>query len=85
MNKNTQISEDIRKLVMARIKAMPVELKVSIGSSEYSKEQILKGIKKNNDLGQQTMNVHMDFIRSMAAGELYEDEQQKDTNYKTQS
>lgn len=85
MNKNSQVSEDIRKLVLARIKTMPEELKISIGSSEYSKDQILKSTEENNELGQQVMDVHMNFVRSMASGSLYEDEQQKDTSYKTQS
>ena len=85
MNKNSQVYEDIRKLVLARIKAMPKELKISIGSSDYTKDQILKSTEENNELGQQVMNVHMDFIRSMASGSLYEDGQQKDTSHKTQS
>ncbi len=85
MNKNTQISEDIRNLVVARIKAMPEELKISIGSSEYTKDQLLKSTEENNELGQQVRDMHMDFVRSMASGNLYEDGQQKDISHKTQS
>lgn len=77
-NENThQISEDIRKLALARLKAMPNNLKVSIGSSEYTKDDILDHVEKGDAVGQQVASIQIDFIRSLASGSIYDYNEQK--------
>jgi len=69
-DKETQ--EDIKKLVIARIKAASDDLAVSIGSKEYTKEQMLKSVEIGNELGQEIIKIQMEFLRDIAEGVIYQ-------------
>lgn len=60
--------EEIKKLVIARIEAMPPELKVSLGNKELSKEELIKEVQKNTSLGRQIMQMHLTYLRAMKSG-----------------
>ena len=68
-----ELQEDIRKLVIARIKAASDDLSISIGSTEYTKEEILKSIEKGGELGQEIIEIQMEYLRDMATGRIYQE------------
>ena len=70
LDKETQ--EDIRKLVTARLKAASDDLMISIGSEEYSKEQLLKSVEEGDEIGQEIIAIQMDYLRDMARGAIYQ-------------
>jgi len=69
---NIKVSEDIKKLVIARIDAkMPSNLKMSIGNSpSLSKEEMIEHVKKGDEKGKQIIEMHMHFIQTVASGEF---------------
>lgn len=71
--KDKEIQEDIKKLVLERIKAASDELNISIGSTEYSKEEILKHVEKGDEVGQEIIEIQMEYLRDMAAGTIYQE------------
>ena len=70
--KNKAISEDIKKLVMARILASSDDLGVSLGSKDYNKGKMLESVEKGDELGQEIINIHMEYIKDMAQGAIYQ-------------
>lgn len=70
VDKETQ--EDIRKLVIARIKASSDDLAVSIGLKEHTKEQMLKSVETGDELGQEIIEIQMEYLRDMAEGAIYQ-------------
>jgi hypothetical protein len=74
--KNTEeekeLKEDIKKLVIARIKATSGDLAISIGSTEYSKEDILKSVEEENKIGKEFIEIQMEYLRDMAKGAIYQ-------------
>lgn len=68
---NKNIQEDIKKLVIARIKATSDELGVVIGSTKHSKEAILESIEKEDEIGKEVIEIQMDYLRAMAEGAIY--------------
>lgn len=70
-DKNVQ--EDIKKLVLARIKAASDDLNISIDSTEYTKEEILKSVEKGDELGQEFIEIQMEYLRDMAEGKIYQE------------
>lgn len=70
VDKETQ--EDIRKLIIARIKASSDDLAVSIGSKEHTKEQMLKSVETGDELGQEIIEIQMEYLRDMAEGAIYQ-------------
>lgn len=70
--KDQELQEDIKKLVLARIKAASDDLSISIGSTEYTKDEILKSVEKGDEVGKEIMDIQMEYLRDMAAGTIYQ-------------
>jgi hypothetical protein len=67
-----EIYEDIKKLVIERVKASSDDLRISLGSNEYTKEEILKSIKEENEIGREFIEIQMEYLRDMAEGAIYQ-------------
>lgn len=67
-----QITEELKKLVIARIDAkMPPHLKISIGSGgSLSKEEMMEHVKKGDEKGIQIVQMHINFIKAVTSGKL---------------
>ncbi len=70
--KNSEISDDIRNLVLARIMASSDDLRVAIGSTEYTKNEILDNVKAENKIGKEIIEIQMEYLRDMASGAIYQ-------------
>ncbi len=72
MTSKQEINEDVRKLVIARIDAnMPANIKMSIGGGgTLSKDEMIEHVKKGDKQGIQIMEMHMNFLRAVANGQL---------------
>ena len=68
------IAKNKKNLVIARIKAASDDLNVAIGSSEYSKEDLIKSIEKGDDVGKEIIEIQLDYLRDMASGKIYREE-----------
>lgn len=67
-----ETKEDIKKLVIERIKAASDELEISIGSNTYSKEEILESVEKENQLGEEVIEIQMEYLKDIAQGAIYQ-------------
>lgn len=83
---NKKIQEDMRKLVIERIKATSGDLGISIGSTFYTKDQVLKHVEVGDEIGQEIIDMQMEYLRDLAKGTIYQDEhEQGPANYETKS
>ena len=69
-----KVEEEGRELVIERIKAASDNLKISIGSTEYSRQEILESLKEDNELGKEIIDIQLEYLRSMANGTIYQDQ-----------
>ena len=71
-NNQNEKDEKIKEIVIARINAqMSQNLKLSIGSSKsINKEEMVEHVKKGDDIGNQIIQVHLNFMRAQASGQL---------------
>lgn len=74
-NSNPEIQEDIKKLVLARIMAASDDLRVAIGSTEYTKTEMIENVKAENEVGKEIMDIQMEYLRDMASGVIYQSSQ----------
>lgn len=68
-----ELQEDIKKLVIARIKAASDDLSISIGSTEYTKEEMLKSVEKGDKVGREIIEIQMEYLRDLAEGTIYQE------------
>ncbi len=62
---NKKIEEEIKKLVIARLKRMPPNYKFAIGTSGvFSREEIISCVEEGNKIGERIIKMHLNYIRS---------------------
>ena len=68
----THIPENIKELVITRIEvqASP-HLRLSIGShGSMGKEEMIKHVKEEDEIGERIVQAHLHFLQAVASGEL---------------
>ncbi len=72
MKEEKEIREEIQKLVLARIKASSNDLRISVGSKDYTREEMLKFVQADNEIGREIMDIQMEYLRDVAQGAMYQ-------------
>jgi hypothetical protein len=63
------VSEDEKKIVLERLRKMPPTLKLSIGKfGSYDREQLMREIEGDTEMGRMFVEMHMKYIRSFKEG-----------------
>ena len=63
--------KDIKNLVIARLKVIPDNLKLSIGGGEYSKDELIKHVEQGDEIGKKIIEIEMSYLRSLKEGIIY--------------
>lgn len=67
-NKNIS-DEDIRKLVIERLKILSSGKRISIGSEgEFNKEELIERVKKDDNVGKKITEIQLEYLRSLKDG-----------------
>lgn len=71
--KRKEIQEDIRELVLARIRAASGDLSVSIGNvaKGYSKKELIESVEADNEIGKEIVDIQMEYLKDIAQGKIY--------------
>ena len=65
--------QEIKELVIARLKTLPNNKDISIGSSgEFSKDELIETVENEDQLGKKLIEVEMNFLRTLKDGLYYE-------------
>lgn len=65
--------QEIKQLVIERLKTLPENTGISIGSKEdFTKKELIAHVEDNDDIGQKIIEVEMNFLRGLKEGILYE-------------
>ena len=71
---NKETKKDMRDLVLARIKATSRDFRLSIGSTFYTKNELLKSVEAEDNVGKEIIKIQMEYLQDMASGAIYKDE-----------
>ncbi|HUV47117.1 MAG TPA: hypothetical protein VMW29_03205 [Candidatus Bathyarchaeia archaeon] len=66
--------EDIKRLVIERIKAGSRDLRIAVGSKTFNKTSILQSIQKEDSFGRQIVEAQISYLKDLASGKIYQDE-----------
>ena len=65
--------QEIKQLVIERLKTLPDDTGLSIGSKgDFNKEELIKRVELGDDVGQKIIEVELIFLRGLKDGILYE-------------
>jgi len=71
--KNPITNDDIKNLVVERLKAFPVDKRLLVGGSSQSlgKEDLIKHVKKQSKIGQKVIDIQLNYLRSFKKGTFH--------------
>lgn len=62
---------EIRQLVVARLRSLPSNRKISIGSAgEFSKDELIERVEKQDQIGKKIIAVQLEYLRALKEGFL---------------
>lgn len=65
--------QEIKQLVIERLKTLPDDTGLSIGSmGDFNKDELIKRVEQGDDVGQKIIEVELNFLRGLKDGILYE-------------
>lgn len=70
-----QTREQLKKLVIARLMIIPEDMRLSIGDTEYNKEDAIGHVRVGDAIGDNIMDLQLAYLQDLATGKMYEDEQ----------
>lgn len=74
LKQTSDISEELRKIVLERLKSMPESLSVSIGNSEYTTDELVEHVEDGDDVGKQIMEIQLQYLQDLGSGKIYDNE-----------
>ncbi len=72
-NIDPELLEEMKKIVVARIKTFSDDLVITVGDKEYGKEQMLESVEKGDEAGLEIIDTQIEFLRDMANGRIYQE------------
>ena len=71
-NKEKNIQEKLKELVLVRVEVIPSNVKISVGSEgQFTKEQIINEIKQNSEIGKKMVEIELTYLRKLKEGIFY--------------
>jgi len=71
--KNKDFEEQLRELVVARLSAIPNNLQMAVGSSQYTIEELIESVQKGDEIGNQLVELQVQYLKDLASGEIYKE------------
>ena len=74
-SKSSRISdEEIRKLIIARLRSLPSTRKISIGNDgEFTKDELIDRIEKKDRIGKKIIEVQLSYLQSLKEQRFWEE------------
>ena len=67
------IDSDAKRLVIARLDALPSNIGIAVGSAgNFSKQELLDRIEKEDEIGQMFVDLDISYLRALKDGTLFE-------------
>jgi hypothetical protein len=72
--KEKNISNDVKELVIARLDVLPSNRKISVGSEgEFTKTQLIEHVREGDSIGRTIVDLELEFLRALKDGTLLEE------------
>jgi len=70
--KNNQIDDQVKKVVIANLQGLSPDLRMHIGSSgEFSREELIDNVEKETEVGNKIVEIQLNFLRKLKEGIFY--------------
>lgn len=68
------LKEQLKKIVLERVGAMPDTLGITVGGENLTKDDMVRHVEDEDEVGKQIMEMELGFLRDLASGAIYSHE-----------
>lgn len=66
-----EMSEEVKKLVIARLNVLPEGKKISLGShGDFTKSELIERVERGDEVGQKITEIELTYLRALKDGTL---------------
>ena len=71
---DADLKEQLKEITMARIRTVSRDAHISLGSEDYSSEELIKHLEKNDEIGDELIQMNWQYLKDLASGAIYGNE-----------
>lgn len=64
----------LKEIVLARLTVMPPDISISIGDINLNKQELTQHVESEDEIGNQMMEMELEFLKDLASGAIYSHE-----------
>ena len=66
--------EQLKQITIARIRTISSDTKISLGSEDYTVEELVDHVEKDDQVGEEMIQMNWQYLKDLASGALYDNE-----------
>lgn len=71
---DVDLKEQLKQITIARIRTISNDTKISLGSEDYTVEELVSHVEGDDQIGEEMMQMNWQYLKDLAAGALYDNE-----------
>ncbi len=71
---DADLKEQLKEITLARIRTISRDAHISLGSEDYSSEDLIKHLEKNDEIGDELIQMNWEYLKDLASGAIYDSE-----------
>lgn len=71
---DADLREQLKELTIARIQTISKDARISLGSEDYSSEDLITHLEGNDAIGDELIQMNWQYLKDLASGALYDNE-----------
>lgn len=69
-----QIPEALKQIVVARLKLIPNDVKISVGAEgEFTRDELIEKVEQDDRVGRQVAQSQLEFLQALGRGQLLDE------------
>ena len=66
--------EQLKQITIARIRTISSDTKISLGSEDYTVEELVDHVEKDDQVGEEMIQMNWQYLKDLGSGALYDNE-----------
>lgn len=71
---DADLKEQLKEITLARIRTVSKDARISLGSEDYSSEELITHLEGNDEIGNELIQMNWQYLKDLASGALYDTE-----------
>lgn len=71
---DADLKKQLKEITMARIRTISRDAHISLGSEDYSSEELINHLEKNDEIGDELIQMNWQYLKDLASGTIYGNE-----------